>query len=169
MYNTDSRQAFSAHSSDFYLDLLLILYLSNSTNLQIVRQQCCLLPRICYFCRRTDILIVGIGRIASSLSLLLFNSKLVCAHTMPLQCLILPPPHSPTIDPLFEFRRIEPLMHSWPSAWEATLMAAWVEEGSDTSIPMSFGLSPSSPKSTIKLLLKFWKGIDYFSLGVVTL
>ena len=80
-------------SSDFYSDLLLILYLSNSTNLQIVRQRCCLLPRICYFCRRTDILIVGIGRIASSLRVtVLFNSKLVCAHTMPpLQCLILPP------------------------------------------------------------------------------
>ena len=79
-------------SSDYHLDLLLILCLSNSTNLQIVRQRCCLLPRICYFCHRTDILIVGIGRIASSLTLLLFNSKLVCAHTMPpLQCLILPP------------------------------------------------------------------------------
>ena len=79
-------------SSDYHLDLLLILYLSNSTNLQIVRQRCCLLPRICYFCRRTDILIVGIGRIASSLAAVLLNSKLVCAHTMPpLQCLILPP------------------------------------------------------------------------------
>ena len=30
-------------SSDCYLDLLLILYLTNSTNLQILRRQCCLL------------------------------------------------------------------------------------------------------------------------------
>ena len=30
-------------SSDYHLDLLLILYLSNSTNLQILRRQCCLL------------------------------------------------------------------------------------------------------------------------------
>ena len=71
------------------------------------------------------------------------NFKLVCAdwHTMPhryyassISRRFIPA----TIDPLFDYRAaVEPLMHSWPSTWVATLMAAWVSR-------RKWSLNPSS-------------------------